>query len=244
MSAKTDPAAFDDSAASSAAASASPNAESPSAGASAAQRKPRVALFIATAAGLGYLPKAPGTFGSLAGLVLAVAPLWFAVASAAIYIAAHGGDAGVFYTWRSGTIDAMLATQIVLTILVAAAGVWSANRASEFWRIKDPQRVVIDEVSGQHLTLLLGCGIPLWWRTPQIPFQWTTVPLGLISIRSVLNWKYLLLGFILFRVFDIWKPFPVRQAESLPGGWGIMADDWIAGIYAAIGLWLARAAGF
>jgi len=58
-----------------------------------------------------------------------------------------------------------------------------------------------------------------------------------------LNWKYLLLGFILFRVFDIWKPFPVRQAESLPGGWGIMADDWVAGVYAAIGLWLARAAG-
>ena len=70
-----------------------------------------------------------------------------------------------------------------------------------------------------------------------------TTPLGLITLHSALNWKYLLLGFILFRVFDIWKPFPARQAESLPGGWGIMADDWIAGIYAAIGLWLARAAG-
>jgi phosphatidylglycerophosphatase A len=53
----------------------------------------------------------------------------------------------------------------------------------------------------------------------------------------------LLLGFILFRIFDIWKPFPARQAESLPGGWGIMADDWVAGVYAAIGLWIARAAG-
>jgi phosphatidylglycerophosphatase A len=53
----------------------------------------------------------------------------------------------------------------------------------------------------------------------------------------------LLVGFILFRLFDIWKPFPARQAESLPGGWGIMGDDWVAGIYAAIGLWLARAAG-
>ena len=83
---------------------------------------------------------------------------------------------------------------------------------------KDPQFVVIDEVSGQMLTYL---------------------PLPL----APLNWKYLLLGFILFRVFDIWKPFPARQAESLPGGWGIMADDWIAGIYAALGLWIARAAG-
>ncbi|MGH9708027.1 MAG: phosphatidylglycerophosphatase A [Candidatus Acidiferrales bacterium] len=49
---------------------------------------------------------------------------------------------------------------------------------------------------------------------------------------------------MLFRVFDIWKPFPVRQAESLPGGWGIMADDWLAGIYAALILWGVHAIGF
>jgi phosphatidylglycerophosphatase A len=83
--------------------------------------------------------------------------------------------------------------------------------------VKDPQFVVVDEVSGQLLTYLLAL--------------------------APANWKYLLLGFILFRVFDIWKPFPARQAESLPGGWGIMADDWVAGIYAAIGMWIARAAG-
>jgi phosphatidylglycerophosphatase A len=56
---------------------------------------------------------------------------------------------------------------------------------------------------------------------------------------SLVNWKYLLLGFILFRVFDIWKPFPVRRLEKLPGGWGVMADDWMAGVYAAILLRLA-----
>ncbi len=61
--------------------------------------------------------------------------------------------------------------------------------------------------------------------------------------HGAVRWKYLLLGFILFRLFDIWKPFPVRQAESLPGGWGIMADDWVAAVYAGIGLWIARAAG-
>ena len=55
-----------------------------------------------------------------------------------------------------------------------------------------------------------------------------------ILVDAALNWKYFLLGLILFRVFDIWKPFPARQAESLPGGWGIMADDWLAGVYAAI----------
>jgi phosphatidylglycerophosphatase A len=100
--------------------------------------------------------------------------------------------------------------------------------------------VVIDEVSGQHLTLLLGCAIPVWWRPLT---HWTGTPLGLITANSALNWKYLLLGFILFRVFDIWKPFPARQAESLPAGWGIMADDWMAGIYGGIGLWVARALG-
>lgn len=47
------------------------------------------------------------------------------------------------------------------------------------------------------------------------------------------------LGFLLFRLFDIWKPFPIRRLEKLPGGWGIMADDWLAGIYAAILLRLA-----
>ena len=66
---------------------------------------------------------------------------------------------------------------------------------------------------------------------------------GFGAPHSVLSWKFLLAGFILFRVFDIWKPFPARKAESLPGGWGIMADDWIAAIYAALGLWLLRALG-
>ena len=141
-------------------------------------------------------------------------------------------------TWYS---DPFLWAQIVLALFIAGLGVWASDRVAKCFHENDPQYVVIDEVSGQHLTLLLGCGIPIWWRVA--PLFWNTMPLGLIALRSALNWKYLLLGFILFRVFDIWKPFPVRQAESLPGGWGIMADDWIAGIYAAIGLWLARAAG-
>jgi phosphatidylglycerophosphatase A len=130
---------------------------------------------------------------------------------------------------------------VILLVLVSAVGVWAAELAARFWRQKDPGRVVIDEVSGQFLTMLLGCGVPVWFKVPEL--RYATVAPGFIMMRSALNWKYLLLGFILFRVFDIWKPSPARQAESLPGGWGIMADDWIAGVYAAIGLWLARAAG-
>jgi phosphatidylglycerophosphatase A len=102
-------------------------------------------------------------------------------------------------------------------LLLSALGVWAAEKMSVESELKDPQFVVVDEVTGQMLTYLLAL--------------------------APANWKYLLLGFILFRVFDIWKPFPARQAESLPGGWGIMADDWVAAVYAAIGLWIARAAG-
>jgi phosphatidylglycerophosphatase A len=202
-------------------------------------KKPRFALFVATAAGLGYFPKAPGTFGSLAGLILALVPWWtFDGMVQAVMLAQRNGTFFSLVSARHG--DPILWMQIVLAILLAVMGVWSAGRAEKFWHQTDPQRVVIDEVSGQHLALLIGCGIPVWWR---ISAPRHGLPLGLITFRSALNWKYLLLGFILFRVFDIWKPFPARQAESLPAGWGIMTDDWVAGIYAALGLWLARAAG-
>ena len=199
------------------------------------ENKPYFALFVATAGGLGYLPKAPGTSGSLAGLALAIVPFWFVVYKEICCAASHPPDSFFFH------FDTVLAFQIILTIVIAVSGVWSASRAAKFWLVKDPQRVVIDEVSGQHLTLLIGCGVPLWWKAAAI--HDVSPSFGFISLSSPLNWKYLLVGFILFRLFDIWKPFPARQAESLPGGWGIMADDWVAGIYAAIGLWLARAAG-
>jgi phosphatidylglycerophosphatase A len=202
-------------------------------------RKPRFALFIATACGLGYLPEAPGTWGSLGGLLIALVP-WWASLGVSKQLAGHG----IFLTdiyHRYFLTDPFLVAHVALAVVIAAMGVQSAGNVARFWNAKDPQRVVIDEVSGQHLTLLLGCAVPIWWKHAEL--AWTNAPLGLITSRSALNWKYLLLGFILFRVFDIWKPFPARQAESLPGGWGIMADDWAAAVYAGIGLWIARAAG-
>ena len=87
------------------------------------------------------------------------------------------------------------------------------------------------DVPGQQLALvlpLIPIAIPYLTARPELSIY------GLFFALSLLNWKYLLLGFILFRVFDIWKPWPVRRLENLPGGWGIMADDWMAGIYAAI----------
>lgn len=202
-----------------------PQAESPA-------RKPRFSLFIATACGLGYIPLAPGTFGSLAGLALALSVYQ-------VLVALSLDDFQIIFI-HGTKLDPLLIFQCLIAFIVAVAGVWSAGRASRYWQQKDPQRVVIDEVSGQHLALLLGSALPVWWRTTS---SWAPPRLGFITYQSALDWKYFLLGFILFRVFDIWKPFPARQAESLPGGLGIMADDWVAGIYAALGIWLARALG-
>lgn len=203
-----------------------------------AAKKPHLALLLATGIGLGYLPLAPGTWGSLGGLVLTLAcvapflsavllPLWRAAPFLVFLVAS--------------TKEIVLFVEIFVTVVVAAVGTWASGRAAEFLGTRDPQQIVIDEVSGMAITLLLGLGAsyhPLYViRNPDF------VGFSRLFVTRVLNWKYLLLGFILFRVFDIWKPFPVRQAEKLPGGWGIMADDWVAAIYAALGLWLARSLG-
>jgi phosphatidylglycerophosphatase A len=204
-------------------------------------KKPRFALFVATSAGLGYAPTAPGTFGSLAGIVMAIAPQWLLVAGLPLQLAFRKSESETpTLTWPFANIDPMFVTQVALTIVLALVGVWAAGRAATYWRLKDPQRVVIDEVSGQHLALLIGGTLPTLTHVAQ---KSPGLTLAMLGTGAPLGWKYLLLGFILFRLFDIWKPSPARQAESLPGGWGIMADDWIAGLYAAIGLWLARSAG-
>jgi phosphatidylglycerophosphatase A len=196
-------------------------------------RKPYVSIFLATGLGLGYIPAAPGTFGSLLGVVAALIPYQLLAA-----IGATGVQTLIFHRVP---VDPLMMGQILVGIIIAPGGVWVAGRAARYWQSKDPQRVVIDEVSGQHIALVLGSILPVWWR-PEAA-SWAPRALTFITYQSALNWKYILLGFILFRAFDIWKPFPVRQAESLRGGWGIMADDWLAGVYAALGFWVARAAG-
>ena len=171
--------------------------------------KPRVSYLIATAFGLGYLPLAPGTWGSLGGVAVYCVMLFPYFSAGKDVLISPGGYLKVLLL-RPWLLP-------LLVLVIAAVGVWSADLVSRDVGQRDPGIVVIDEVFGQLITYVFGL--------------------------ATANWKYLLLGFILFRVLDIWKPFPARQAESLPGGWGIMADDSIAGIYAAVGLWLARAAG-
>ncbi len=141
---------------------------------------------------------------------------------------------------RPSPFHALVPSALVL-LLVAIVGVWSSSRVAAYAGVRDPQYVVIDEVSGQHITLLLPL---LFIAAPnQVLHGAESGGHSLSAMLTLLSWKYLLLGLILFRVFDIWKPFPVRQLEKLPGGWGIMADDWMAGAYAAICLRLALQLG-
>jgi phosphatidylglycerophosphatase A len=95
----------------------------------------------------------------------------------------------------------------LLALLLTAPGIWAAGVTAKTEGREDPQIVVVDEVIGEWLT---------------------------IAGATTLNWRSWLLAFALFRIFDIWKPFPIRRLEKWPGGLGIVADDALAGIYGAI----------
>jgi len=141
-----------------------------------------IAEFAATGLGIGRIPWAPGTLGSLLGLPVAMA---------------IGGLPGGWLQAAAAALVCLAGVGIVQAALPGLA------------RGKDPGCVVIDEVAGIVLTFLL-------------------VPMT--------SWGVALLGFGLFRLFDISKPPPARQLERLPGGWGVMVDDWAAGLYANLAL--------
>ena len=101
-------------------------------------------------------------------------------------------------------------------LLVTAIGIWAGNRAERIFGAKDPGQVVIDEVAGQ-----------------MISFVFLPVFLGPLGSRWL--W-WLIPGFVLFRFADIFKPYPIDQLQQLAGGFGVMMDDVLAGIYAAVGL--------
>lgn len=199
--------------------------------------KPRFAYAVATALGTGYLKPAPGTWGSLAGLVIAVIShpyTWFILLGKGIQLGL-GADAPLL----SGTLGmfVLLVPSIAVWLLLAYLGVHCSSQVADYAGVKDPQYVVIDEGSGVHLALILGLA-PL--AAPGTFLHASDAGMfALYTGMSLLNWKYLLAAFVLFRIFDIAKPFPCRRLEQLPGGWGIMADDWMAGVYAAICVRLA-----
>jgi phosphatidylglycerophosphatase A len=206
------------------------------------REKPRLALAVATVFGIGYLPKTPGTFGSLAGVVIAsLSAIFFLHPRSVRDLFSLHPLADTFLrenlfgapgtNIHNVTLAIPLIVGGILLVLLSVLGIWSASRVAAFAGSEDPQHVVIDELAGQHLTLLLPL-IPI--ALPHLMAHLDFSEYTIFFALSLANWKYLLLGFILFRVFDIWKPWPIRRLEKLPGGWGIMADDWMAGLYAAI----------
>jgi phosphatidylglycerophosphatase A len=205
-------------------------------------RKSGLARAIATAGGVGYVPKAPGTFGSLVGVLTAMATALFFLRPHHVrdlFSQQRLAEATLmdhhFLVPGSDIHDAALVVPVVsailLVLLLSFVGVWSAGRTAQLAGIKDPQYVVIDEVAGQHITLILPL-IPI--AVPNFAARMDFSDYAIYSALSLLNWRYLLAGFVLFRLFDIWKPYPIRKLEEWPHGWGIMADDWLAGVYAAI----------
>ena len=148
------------------------------------QRKTRTlwAWAIATFFGAGFGKPGPGTYGSVAAMLL------WALAGIGLHI-------------HSQTLQFVLLAGIFFSI---ALGVPAATIAARESGRDDPGFVVIDEVAGQWITLLF----------------------------CPADWRHGLMALVLFRLFDITKPFPIRRLERLPAGWGIVFDDVAAGLYA------------
>ena len=149
-----------------------------------AEKKTLWAWTVATFFGAGLLKPGPGTYGSVAALVL-----WFAAARA--------------FQPPAATLAIATAIAAALATLI---GIPAATIVARESGREDPGHVVIDEVAGQLIALIL----------------------------SPPDWKHALLALILFRLFDIFKPWPIRKLEALPAGTGIMLDDVAAGLLALV----------
>ncbi len=162
-----------------------------------------LALAIATC-GVGYLPLAPGTWGSVVGVGIYLLEQKGREKLFAKYAQKHLSTFGLETAWTAATL--------LVILLIVLAGIWAASRVEEIYGRKDPSVVVIDEVAGQLIVFL---AVPaILWR----------------------HWSLIVAGFLLFRAFDILKPFPSNRVESLSTGLGAMADDVVAGAYGAIAL--------
>jgi phosphatidylglycerophosphatase A len=162
-----------------------------------------------TTFGVGYLPGAPGTYGSIVGVVIYLALGW-AEAAIGVNLSRSG--------WRLDEIAAWVhAVNLLLFLLFCLLGIWAASRATELLGNSDPSEAVVDEVIGQLIVFLF-------------------VPFGLSP-------SFLLAGFVLFRLFDIWKPYPIDYLQHLPAGIGVCADDILAGVYGGVCLAIIYAVG-
>ena len=155
-----------------------------------------------TTFGVGYLPLAPGTWGSMVGVAIYLG-LYQVVATLMIGLKVNISGMGweAFEAWMHSII-------LVSFLLFCLLGVWASGRSTDLFGDLDPSQAVVDEVIGQLIVFLF------------VPFT--------------IGWPFVLAGFLLFRLFDIWKPYPIDYLQVLPGGIGVCADDILAGVYAGI----------
>jgi phosphatidylglycerophosphatase A len=138
---------------------------------------------------------------------------WFGCGYAPIAPGTAGSAAAVLLAFAACAYHPYAPLWLLLpTVLLTGPGIWAAGEVATSAGRKDPGLVVVDEVLGQWITL---------------------------AGATVFNWKSWVLGFLLFRAFDIWKPYPIRRLEALPSGTGIVADDLLAGVYGGVVLFLA-----
>ena len=155
------------------------------------ESKTRWAWALGTWFGAGRMKPGPGTYGSVAAVLL-----WF----------------GAAHLFHPGRLALALATALA-ALLITLIGIPASTIVARESGRQDPGFVVIDEVAGQWIAL--------------------------IAVRP--DWQHAALALVLFRLFDIWKPWPIRKLEALPEGAGIMLDDVAAGLLAlAVGLLVSR----
>ncbi len=158
-----------------------------------------VILGISSGFGLGLIPKAPGTFGSLLGIPLGLLLL---------------------------QVPPWMAALIVIAIIAVSAPM--VQRASQHWGKSDCQKIVWDEVIGQGIAILglrPSLSVSQWWEMRGQDFLIPEIP-------------WLIAAFVAFRAFDISKPFPVRSFDEKDSGFGVIMDDVVAGLYAALLIWV------
>ena len=183
------------------------------------------AVLLATCGGVGRVGFAPGTFGSLVGIPVSLATGWLATVGSA-----RLGSGRL----ASGVEAALVAAVCLIAVPICSRAVRRLGRGD------DPGAIVLDEAAALPLLAVVWLlGLAQSWLV-----LWL-IPLALLAVPwAGRTWPVLVVGFLLFRLFDIAKPFPCRRLESLPDGLGIMADDWGAAAWAAAGLAIARGQGW